>query len=161
MTNLTAGDKAPNFSLPSDDQDKEIKLSDFKGQKLVLFFYPKDNTPGCTKESCAFRDLKADFEAENTAVIGISKNSLKDHDKFRSKHGLNFPLLSDENGTMCEDYGVWVEKSMYGKTYMGIERSTFLIDENSTIVKAWHKVKVDGHVDDVLETIKRLKAEAA
>jgi peroxiredoxin Q/BCP len=160
MTHLSAGDQAPDFSLPSDDREESLSLADFKGQKLVIFFYPKDNTPGCTAESCDFRDLKAAFGEYETNIVGVSKNSLKDHVKFREKQDLNFPLLSDENGTMCEDYGVWVEKSMYGKTYMGIERTTFLIDENGFIQNIWSKVKVKGHVDDVLESVKALKKAA-
>jgi peroxiredoxin Q/BCP len=155
MTHPQEGQNAPHFSLPSNESDHDISLSDFKDKKLVLFFYPKDNTPGCTKESCAFRDLKSEFEQENTAIIGISKNSLKDHEKFTTKNSLNFPLLSDENGTMCEDYRVWVEKNMYGKKYMGIERSTFLIDQNGKILKIWRKVKVPGHVDEVLDAVKQ------
>lgn len=160
MLKLIEGQPAPDFSLPSDHADGDLSLKDFAGQKLVIFFYPKDDTPGCTKESCAFRDYKADFERVGTAVIGVSKNSLKDHEKFRAKHGLNFPLLSDENGNMCEDYGVWTEKSMYGRKFMGIERSTFLIDENGTLLKCWYNVKVPGHVEDVLEAAKNLPKAA-
>ena len=148
MSELKIGDKAPDFNLPTDGNET-VKLSDFKGRKLVLYFYPKDDTPGCTTESCNFRDSLADFNALNTAVVGISKDSIKKHDKFKAKYELNFPLISDENGDMCERYGVWGEKSMMGKKYMGIERSTFLIDENGKIEQIWRKVKVDGHVADV------------
>ncbi len=152
MTALTIGSTAPAFSVP-DDNGKTIKLSDFKGQKLVIYFYPKDDTPGCTTESCAFRDQFPKFSKLNVAVVGVSKDSVKSHVKFKEKFGLNFPLLSDETGTMCADYGVWVEKSMYGKKYMGIERTTFLIDETGRIEKIWSKVKVDGHVDEVRAAI--------
>lgn len=152
MSNLNAGDKAPEFSLPTDGNG-EITLSDFKGQKVVLYFYPKDNTPGCTTESCNFRDEKKDFEKLNTAIIGISKDSVKKHDNFKAKYDLNFPLASDEESDVCERYGVWTEKSMYGKKFLGIERSTFLIDENGKIEKIWRKVKVNGHVDEVKAAI--------
>ena len=152
MSNLNTGDKAPEFSLPTDG-DGEITLSDFKGQKVVLYFYPKDNTPGCTTESCNFRDEKKDFEKLNTAIIGISKDSVKKHDNFKAKYDLNFPLASDEESDVCERYGVWTEKSMYGKKFLGIERSTFLIDENGKIEKIWRKVKVNGHVDEVKAAI--------
>lgn len=152
MTALTIGSSAPAFSVP-DDTGKTIELSAFKGQKLVVYFYPKDDTPGCTTESCAFRDQFPKFSKLNVAIVGVSKDSVKSHVKFKEKFGLNFPLLSDETGTMCADYGVWVEKSMYGKKYMGIERTTFLIDETGRIEKIWSKVKVDGHVDEVRAAI--------
>ena len=152
MTALTIGSSAPAFSVP-DDTGKIIRLSDFKGQKLVVYFYPKDDTPGCTTESCAFRDQFPKFSKLNVAIVGVSKDSVKSHVKFKEKFGLNFPLLSDETGTMCADYGVWVEKSMYGKKYMGIERTTFLINETGRIEKIWSKVKVDGHVDEVRAAI--------
>ena len=145
MTELKIGDIAPNFDLPTDNEGT-AKLSDYKGQKLVLYFYPKDDTPGCTTESCGFRDALEDFKSLNTAIIGISKCSVAKHDKFKTKHYLNFPLISDENGTMCEDYGTWVEKNMYGKKYMGIQRATFLINEIGTISHIWPKVKVKGHL---------------
>ena len=152
MSNLNTGDKAPEFSLPTDGNG-EVKLSDFKGQKVVLYFYPKDNTPGCTTESCNFRDEKKDFEKLNAAIIGISKDSVKKHDNFKAKYDLNFPLASDENSDVCERYGVWTEKSMYGKKFLGIERSTFLIDEEGKIEKIWRKVKVNGHVEEVKAAI--------
>lgn len=152
MSNLNTGDIAPEFSLPTDGNG-EVKLSDFKGQKVVLYFYPKDNTPGCTTESCNFRDEKKDFEKLNAAIIGISKDSVKKHDNFKAKYDLNFPLASDEESDVCERYGVWTEKSMYGKKFFGIERSTFLIDEDGKIEKIWRKVKVNGHVEEVKAAI--------
>lgn len=150
MTALKEGDKAPDFSLPADG-GKTVSLADYKGKKLVLYFYPKDNTPGCTQESCDFRDNLTAFDKGGVAVLGISKDSVEKHDKFKEKHGLNFPLLSDEKGTMCEDYGVWTEKNMYGKKFMGIERSTFLIDETGIIRRIWRKVKVKDHAAEVLK----------
>ncbi len=152
MTHLQAGDTAPNFNLPA-DSGQQIKLSDYKGKKLILYFYPKDDTPGCTAESCDFRDNLKAFEKLGVSIIGVSKCSIKKHDKFKDKYSLNFPLVSDENGDMCEKYGVWVEKSMYGKKYMGIERSTFLIDETGKIEKIWSKVKVPGHVEEVKSSL--------
>lgn len=160
MTYLNEGDKAPAFSLPCDDRDAPVRLKDFKGKKLVIFFYPKDNTPGCTTESCSFRDFKSEFSAIDTEIIGVSKDSIKSHTKFREKQNLNFPLLSDEESTMCENYGVWVEKNMYGRKYMGIERSTFLINEDGIIIKIWRKVKVNGHVEDVLNAVSALRKTA-
>lgn len=148
MSELNTGDQAPDFTLPTDGNGK-VSLSDYKGQKLVLYFYPKDNTPGCTTESCNFRDHKKSFEGLNAQIIGISKDSVKKHDNFKAKHDLNFPLASDENSDVCERYGVWKEKSMYGKKFWGIERSTFLIDEHGKIEKIWRKVKVAGHAEEV------------
>lgn len=159
MNELKTGDIAPDFTLPGDN-DSEISLSDYKGQKIVLYFYPKDDTPGCTAESCDFRDSIKAFEKTGAQVIGISKCSVKKHDKFKAKYDLNFPLVSDENGDVCERYGVWIEKSMYGKKYMGIDRSTFLIDEKGKIAQIWRKVKVPGHVVEVQTAIKGL-AKAA
>lgn len=121
---------------------------------MVLYFYPKDDTSGCTKEARAFRDAIADFDAIQTMVVGVSKDSAAKHDKFKAKHDLTFPLISDEDGTLCEAFGVWVEKSMYGRKYMGIERATFLIDGDGTIRRVWRKVKVTGHVDQVLQVAK-------
>jgi len=152
MTDLKIGDAAPDFTLPGDD-GKDISLKSFKGQKVVLYFYPKDDTPGCTKEACAFRDSLSQFNKLNAHVIGLSKDSVAKHEKFKTKYDLNFPLASDENGEVCENYGVWVEKSMYGKKYMGIERATFLIDENGKIEQIWRKVKVPGHAEDVQKAI--------
>lgn len=147
---LENGTRAPDFTLPRDG-GSVVSLSDLRGQKVVLYFYPKDNTPGCTTEALDFTALKAEFEAANTIVMGISKDSVKKHDNFCKKHDLGIPLLSDENGTMCEDYGVWQEKSMYGKTYMGIVRATYLIDETGEITHVWPKVKVKDHAAEVLE----------
>lgn len=153
---LKPGDAAPAFSIPTDGGSK-VSLADFKGKNVVLYFYPKDDTPGCTQESKEFRDHLKAFEKAGCVILGASKDSVKSHDKFKEKHCLPFPLLSDESGNLCEDYGVWVEKSMYGKTYMGIERTTFLIDGKGIIRHVWRKVKVDGHVEDVLETAKKIK----
>ncbi len=156
---LKIGDIAPNFELPVDN-GAVASLGDYVGRMLVLYFYPKDDTPGCTKQACGFRDNLKDFENLNAAVLGISKDSLKKHEKFTSKYELNFPLASDEAGQTCEDYGVWKEKSMYGKTYMGIERTTFLIDENGKIAAIWNKVKVADHIDDVRSALEKLKKAA-
>jgi len=152
---VDAGDKAPDFTLPTDGGG-ELSLSSLEGRKVVLYFYPKDDTSGCTAESIAFRDALADFEKAGTAVIGLSKDSAAKHDKFKAKYDLNFPLVADEECTACEAWGVWIEKSMYGRKYMGIERSTFLIDANGKIARAWRKVKVPGHVEEVLEAAKQL-----
>lgn len=149
---LTVGNKVPPFKLPI-SEDKFISLDDFKGQKLVIYFYPKDNTPGCTTEAENFRDHQADFEAKSTAILGISKDSLKKHKNFSDKLSLNFSLGSDEEEQVCEAFGVWVEKNMYGKKYMGIERSTFLVNESGILEKIWRKVKVAGHVKEVLEAV--------
>lgn len=152
---VEAGDKAPAFSLPRDGGGT-ISLKDLKGQKVVLYFYPKDDTSGCTAEACAFRDALPDFSKVKAQVIGISRDSVKSHDAFKAKHGLSFPLAADEDGKVCEAYGTWVEKSMYGRKYMGIERATFLIDEKGVIRKVWRKVKVPGHAGDVLEAVEAL-----
>ncbi|MGZ5863133.1 MAG: thioredoxin-dependent thiol peroxidase [Methyloceanibacter sp.] len=146
---LKVGDKAPDFTLPTDGGGK-VSLKDLKGKKLVLYFYPKDDTPGCTTEACGFRDALPDFSKVKAAIVGISKDSAASHDEFKTKFKLPFPLASDEDGKVCEAYGTWVEKSMYGKTYMGIERSTFLIDETGVIRNIWRKVKADGHAAEVL-----------
>ncbi len=146
---VDVGDKAPNFKLPTDGGG-EISLKDLKGRTVVLYFYPKDDTPGCTKEACAFRDALPDFSKVKAAVIGVSRDPVKRHDKFKEKFDLTFPLASDEDGTTCENYGTWMEKSMYGRKYMGIERSTFLIDDKGIVRKVWRKVKVPGHADEVL-----------
>ena len=156
---LKSGDIAPDFAVLADDGET-VSLSDFKGQKLILYFYPKDDTPGCTAESCDFRDNLSRFSDLKIGVLGVSKDSVAEHGKFKEKYKFNFPLLSDEEGVLCEDYGVWVEKSMYGRKYMGIERSTFLIDEQGIIRHIWRKVKVPNHVKDVLETANTL-SEAA
>ena len=150
---VDTGDMAPDFTLPRDGGE-EVSLSQLKGQSVVLFFYPRDDTSGCTKESIGFSEAKDDFAAAGAVIYGISKDSVKSHDKFVAKRELTVPLLSDEHGSTSEDYGVWKEKSMYGKTYMGIERSTFLIDPDGKIAQVWRKVKVPGHVEAVLETVK-------
>lgn len=151
-TSLTA---APEFSLPS-SSGETVSLSDLAGNPAVLFFYPRDNTPGCTTENLDFTALYGEFQSLNCAVFGISKDSMASHEKFISKKALAVPLLSDENGTLCEDFGVWVEKKMYGKTFMGIERATFLIDGDGQIVKAWRKVKVKDHAQEVLDAVRAL-----
>lgn len=155
MTELNVGDMAPGFTLPTDGGE-EITLEKLQGKNVVIYFYPKDDTPGCTTESCAFRDALPKFNDMNAEIIGISKDSAAKHDKFKAKYDLNFPLASDEEGDVCERYGVWVEKNMYGKKYMGIERSTFLIDAEGKIVQIWRKVKVAGHVDEVQKAVKEL-----
>jgi thioredoxin-dependent peroxiredoxin len=149
---LKIGDAAPDFSLINDD-GREISLIDFRGKKVILYFYPKDDTPGCTKEACDFRDNIETFKSKNAVVIGISKDSIKSHQKFKSKYNLPFTLLSDENSDVLKKYGVWKEKSMFGKKYMGIERTTFLIDENGKIENIYPKVKVDGHITEILNEI--------
>jgi len=152
---VDVGDKAPSFTLPTDGGG-EVSLTDLKGKTVVLYFYPKDDTPGCTAEACAFRDALPDFSKVKAAVIGVSRDAIKRHDKFKEKYDLTFPLASDEDGRTCEDYGTWVEKSMYGRKYMGIERSTFLIDGKGVIRNVWRKVKVPGHVDEVLKAAQAL-----
>jgi len=152
---LAVGDKAPLFDVAWDSPTPVTKET-LWGKHMVIYFYPKDDTPGCTIEAKDFKEHIKEFEALNTVVIGVSKDSVKSHANFRKKFCLPFPLASDESGKMCEDYGVWVEKSMYGKTYMGIERATFLIDKTGIIRNIWRKVKVDGHVKEVLEATKGL-----
>jgi peroxiredoxin Q/BCP len=153
---LEIGDSAPEFTLPTDSQG-EVSLADFKDRKnVVIYFYPKDDTPGCTTESKDFRDHLEAFDAANTVIIGISKDSVTSHDKFKAKHALNVALASDENGDVCERYGVWVEKNMYGKKYMGIQRATFLINTSGNLACIWPKVKVSGHVQEVLKTVQAL-----
>lgn len=159
MSSMKIGDTAPDFTLPADD-GHDLTLSRFRGRKVVLYFYPKDDTSGCTAESCAFRDHKKDFEKLDAQVIGISKDNVASHKKFKAKYDLNFPLVSDEKVEACEAYGVWIEKSMYGRKYMGIDRSTFLIDEQGKIAAVWRKVKVTGHVEEVAAALKELKKAA-
>lgn len=151
---LQIGDQAPDFNLMS-DEGKNIFLSSYKGEKVVLYFYPKDNTSGCTSQACDFRDQHPEFSKLQATILGVSRDSLKSHTNFRNKYALNFPLLSDESGEVCQAYGVWVEKSMYGKKYFGIERSTFLIDEDGIISHIWRKVKIPGHIADVLKTLSK------
>lgn len=152
---LDPGMTAPDFSLPGNGGET-ISLSDYRGKKVVLYFYPKDDTPGCTTEAKDFTALADEFAAAGAVVIGMSKDTAKKHDKFIDKHELKVQLASDEEGKVIEDYGVWVEKSMYGRTYMGIERATFLIDEKGVIREVWHKVKVKGHAQAVLDAVKAL-----
>lgn len=146
---LIAGANAPDFSLNSDN-DEQIKLSDYKGKKVVLYFYPKDDTPGCTAEACSFRDGFSEIQKKGAMVFGVGPDSVESHKKFKEKFHLNFPLLSDIDKKVVSTYGVWKEKNMYGKKYMGIERTTFIIDEAGKIKKVFPKVKVDGHYDEVL-----------
>jgi peroxiredoxin Q/BCP len=152
---VALGDKAPDFTLPTDGGGK-ISLSGLKGKTVVLYFYPKDDTSGCTAEACAFRDSFPNFTGSGAVVIGVSKDSVASHDKFKKKHGLPFTLAADTAGEVCEKYGVWVEKSMYGRRYMGIERATFLIDRQGVVRGIWHKVKVGGHAAEVLKAAKAL-----
>ena len=146
---LKVGQKAPAFSLPNQD-GKIMSLSDYKGKIIVLYFYPKDDTPGCTKESCAFRDGIDEIHDIGADVIGVSGDSVQSHKKFVKKYSLNFPLLSDESKKMLQAYGVWKEKSLYGRKFMGIERTTFIVDGNGKIDGIFHKVKVNGHLEEVL-----------
>ncbi len=149
---LKVGDKAPEFTLQS-GTGETISLKDYKGKKVVLYFYPKDDTSGCTAESCDFRDNIKKFEKKNTVVIGVSPNSVKSHQKFADKYELPFTLLSDETKEVLNDYCVWQEKSMYGRKYMGIVRTTFVIDEEGKIEKIYEKVKVPGHVESILDDL--------
>ena len=152
---LSPGDKAPGFDLPTDGGGN-LPLAGLEGGKVVLYFYPKDSTPGCTTEAGDFRDRIKDFEKSSAVVVGASKDSVTRHDNFKANQGIPFALLSDEEGTLCDAYGVWVQKKLYGREYMGIERATFLIDENGVIREIWRKVKVKGHAEQVLEAVKKL-----
>lgn len=152
---VEVGKPAPEFELHADD-GRMVKLSDFRGRPVVLYFYPKDDTPGCTKEACAFRDRTAELKAKGAVVLGISPDDLESHGKFRDKYSLNFPLLADAGHQVAERYGAWREKNMYGKTSMGIQRSTFVIDGNGKVRKVWKKVNVDGHDEQVLEALSAL-----
>lgn len=149
MTKSMKGTLAPDFNLPRDGGET-VRLSDFRGKPVVLYFYPKDDTSGCTSEALDFTQLKTKFDEIGVAVIGISPDNVKKHNKFKEKHGLDVILVSDEEKTTLEAYGVWGEKSMYGRKYMGVERSTFLIDANGTIAEEWRKVSVSGHAENVL-----------
>lgn len=144
------GDKAPDFALPTDG-GPTVSLADYAGKSLVLYFYPRDDTPGCTKEAIGFSEHKAAFEEAGVQILGVSRDTIAKHEKFRTKHDLTIALGADEDGSVCEAYGVWVEKNMYGRKSMGIERATFLIGPDGTIAKIWRKVKVPGHVEAVLE----------
>jgi peroxiredoxin Q/BCP len=152
---IEAGDKAPAFTLPTDGGGT-VSLAKLKGKKVILYFYPKDDTPGCTKEACGFRDNLPKFTKTDAVVIGVSKDSVKRHDNFKAKYKLPFTLAADEDGTVCEAYGVWIEKALYGRKYMGIERATFLIDGKGVVRQVWHKVKVEGHAEAVLAAAKAL-----
>lgn len=150
---LSAGAVAPDFTLPTDGGGT-VTLSALKGEAVILYFYPKDDTTGCTAEACGFRDAEANFKGAETRVIGISKDTVAAHDRFKKKYDLPFTLASDRDGHVCEDYGTWTEKSMYGRKYMGIERTTFLIGKDGVIKQVWNKVKVPGHVAEVLKEAK-------
>ena len=152
---LKVGDKAPDFTMPTDG-DGTVSLAKLKGKKVVLYFYPKDDTSGCTTEACGFRDTLPEFGRSKAAVIGVSRDSVASHDKFKKKYELPFALASDADGKVTEAYGIWVEKSMYGRKYMGIERATFLIDGKGVIQGIWRKVKVPGHVEEVLKAVNGL-----
>ena len=150
---LNPGDKAPHFSLPA-STGETISLTDAAGRKVVLYFYPKDDTPGCVKEACSFRDANAELRAAGVEVLGVSADSLKSHRRFVEKYKLNFPLLSDEEMTVSTAYGAWGEKTAWGKTTVGMRRMTFLIDEEGMIRKVWPKVRPDGHAEEVLKAVK-------
>ena len=155
MTTISTGKQAPDFELPATG-DKTIKLSDLKGNKVVIYFYPRDNTPGCTLEGQDFRDNIAEFQANNTVILGVSRDSMKSHEKFKAEQTFPFDLIADPDEQLCKLYDVIREKNMYGKKVMGIERSTFLIDETGILRKEWRKVKVKGHVEKVLAEVKAL-----
>ena len=152
---LTQGDAAPDFTLPRDGGG-EVALADLRGRPAVIYFYPKDDTPGCTKEAIAFSGLAAEFAAAGAAVLGVSKDTVAKHDSFRDKHELGVALLSDAEDDVCERYGVWVEKNMYGKKSFGVERATFLIDGAGRIARVWRKVKAQGHAEEVLTAVRAL-----
>jgi peroxiredoxin Q/BCP len=149
-TTLAAGDKAPEFELPTDGGGR-IRSADLKGKPYVIYFYPKDDTPGCTKEAIGFSCIYDQFAAAGIELIGVSKDGVASHEKFKKKYELTFPLAADEEGKVVEAFGSWVEKSMYGKKYMGIDRSTFLVGKDGRILRAWRSVRVPGHVEEVLE----------
>jgi peroxiredoxin Q/BCP len=153
---LTIGAPAPAFTLPADGGGN-VSLSEFKGRNVVLYFYPKDDTSGCTKEAIAFNSLKSEFAVADTVIIGMSPDSATSHDKFKKKYGLDFILAADEQKAALEAYGVWVEKSMYGRKYMGVERTTVLIDKAGKIAAIWPKVKVEGHAEEVLAEARKVK----
>lgn len=152
---IEAGTEAPDFTLPTDGGGS-ITLSALRGKPVVVYFYPKDDTSGCTKEACGFRDLFPDFSQVDAVIIGISKDGVASHDKFKAKYELPFTLAADTETAVAAAYGVWVEKSMYGRKYMGMDRATFVIDREGKVAKLWRKVKIPGHVDDVLKIVKQL-----
>ena len=152
---LDVGDNAPEFTIATDGGGS-FSLSEMKGHNVIIYFYPKDDTPGCTKEACGFRHMLPDFSDSSAKIIGISKDTVAKHDKFKSKYELPFLLGADLEGNVCEAYGTWVEKSMYGRQYMGIERATFLVDKQGTLQGVWRKVKVKGHVEEVLSAVQNL-----
>ncbi|SDI27560.1 thioredoxin-dependent thiol peroxidase [Aliiruegeria lutimaris] len=154
-TTLTEGDVAPDFTLPRDG-GTDVTLSALRPSPVILYFYPRDDTPGCTKQAIGFTCRQQEFEEAGATILGVSKDTVAKHEKFRDKHELGVALLSDAEGDICERYGVYGEKKMYGKTFMGIERATFLIDGDGVIRRIWRKVKVDGHIDEVLEAVKAL-----
>ncbi len=152
---LEAGAKAPDFTLP-DDAGVKVKLSAMRGKPVVLYFYPKDDTPGCTTEACSFRDAKTEFAKLGAVVLGVSPDTISSHERFREKHSLNFPLLADTDHAVAEKYGAWGEKNLYGKTSLGIRRSTFLIDADGVVRKAWKTVRPEGHDEQVLAALKEI-----
>lgn len=147
------GEEAPDFTLQADD-GKEVSLSDYRGKKVVLYFYPKDGTPGCTREAIEFKEMAKEFERESAVILGVSKDSIKSHEKFKQKHDLPFTLLSDPEGKVLDLYGVWKKKSLYGRTFMGTERTTFLVDEKGIVIRTYRKVKVKGHAQACLLDLK-------
>lgn len=159
MNRVDVGDRAPDFSL-LDDEGNTVRLSDLRGHRVVLFMYPKDNTPGCTMEACSFRDNFARIQATGAKVFGLSPDSMASHAKFRRRHGLPYPLLVDEGAEVAKAYGAWIEKNMFGRKFWGIERSTFIIDEEGILRKVFRKVRVKGHVDEVLKALASLAQES-
>ncbi len=152
---VSVGKRVKNFTLPATG-DQNLSLSDFKGRSLIIYFYPKDNTPGCTREGQDFRDLYVRFTEAGAEILGVSRDSVKTHDNYRNKHGFPFHLVSDKEELLCKQFDVIKEKKLYGRTYMGIERSTFLLDADGVLQQEWRKVRVPGHVEAVLETLKTL-----
>ncbi|MEK9692751.1 MAG: thioredoxin-dependent thiol peroxidase [Rhodospirillaceae bacterium] len=152
---VEVGDAAPDFSAPN-DKGGNSALKDYRGQNLILYFYPKDGTPGCTSEANDFRDYLETFKTLNTSIVGVSRDSLKRHINFSKKNQLNFPLISDEDGKICENYGVWQKKQNYGRSYMGIVRSTFLINSEGSVAEVWKNVRVKGHIESVVKAVKKL-----
>jgi len=159
MTLPAEGDKAPAFNA-KDESGQAWRLADLKGKPVVLYFYPTDDTPGCTKEACGFRDANKDLQRLGAVVLGVSRQDAKSHERFKAKYRLNFPLLVDTEGKVSDAYGTWVEKNMYGRTYMGMQRATFLIGPDGKVAKVWPKVKPEGHADEVLAALKELAVKA-